>query len=237
MGLFRVLQFPVEDSYFGSYMCRMPVIPEDYRGEIQTMIAYGSHRSAEEAISDLEYYGVGSSFIDLFTDLRFNNIPLGTPPSYDSGFLIHTFYPNIEYTNERSDVVLSNTVKVFDSIVGLKNIVTVGQNASHVDNTTAFWSHDGDQASYILEHGIVHTNSDNTFYGFTIYIYGVFAGDMNGNKFNFDENATSPLLQIGVSYSDDDTWDYGIYVFDLHRPIGLSLKNAMSFTHSIFVFK
>lgn len=232
MGIFRVLQFPVEDSYFGSYLCRIPVIPDDYKGEIQTIIADGQTGSLEELLSNLSYYGIDSSFIDLFTDLKYNNIPLGTPPGYEAAFLLHQVYPNLSAINERSAIVLSNSAKVYDSSVTLYNKVTIANDGA--DYSTTFYAHNGNGSAYLLEHSITLNQRSTDFYGFSILVHGVFASDLNGNKFNFSEDSTAPVLQISINQSNVDvgqvtehTWGYQAVVFDLDRPIGLNLKNAM----------
>lgn len=223
MGLFRVLQFPAEDSYNGQYMCRVPVVDAETYHEIQqTLIAAGQEESVEEVIQNLEYYGVGDKFISLFTDLRMNNEPVGSPPGYKPNILLHNIFPSVENAYyPDAETTISNTIKLFNRTVSLPI------KATHDTNTTGFYVHKTDNSN-LLRHEIELTYDDDYFYWFHIRIGGVYTDQLNGNKFDFSgSNQDCPIIDIGVSRDSEDTWFWQAWVLGGSWPIGVDLKNSL----------
>ena len=223
MGLFRVLQFPAEDSYNGQYMCRVPVVDaETYHGVSQTLIAAGQANSIEEVIQNLDYYGVGDNFISLFTDLRYNNEPIGDPPNYDCQFMLHQIFPSVSSALfPDAETTVSNTIKVFNRTVGLPI------KATHGASSTGFYTHKTD-TSNLLRHEIEITYDAQYFYYFHIVLGGVYTDQLNGNKFDFSgSNQDCPIIDIGVTRDSEDTWFWQAWVYGGVWPIGLDIKNSL----------
>lgn len=222
MGAFRVLQFPAEDSYNGQYMCRVPVLDaETYHGT-QTAIGFGQVGSIEEVIQEFNYYGVGDDFISLFTDLRYNNEPIGTPPNYDCQFMLHQIFPSVDIAlYPDAETVVSNTVKVFNSTISLPIKATRGTN------NTGFYVHQTNDSN-ILRHEVEVTYDQQYFYYFHIRLGGVYTDQLNGNKFDFSgSNQDCPIIDIGVSRDSENTWFWQAWVNGGAWPIGLNIKNAL----------
>ena len=226
MSAFRVLQFPAEDSYNGEYLCRIPVVDaETYHGEYTPFVPPTQFESIEEVISHLEYYGVGSNLMSLFTDLRMNNEPVGTPPGYNPNFLLHQVYPDIQNAYyPDAETTVTNTVKVFNSTVGLPI------KATHTQNTTQFIVHSTSDSN-ILRHQIDLTWDSEGLCYFHIVLGGVYTDQLNGNKFDFSgENQDCPIIDIGVSQSgtgSDKVWFVQGWINGGAFPIGLNIKTAL----------
>lgn len=223
MGLFRVLQFPAEDSYNGQYMCRVPVVDaETYHGVLQTPIGFGSVSSIEEVIQEFDYYGLGDAFISLFTDLRYNNEPIGDPPNYDCQFMLHQIFPSVQaalYPNP--ETTIASSIKVFDSTVGLPI------KATRDTNVTGFYTHKTDDSN-LLRHEVEITYDQQYFYYFHIRLGGVYTDQLNGNKFDFSgSNQDCPIIDIGVSRDNEDSWFWQAWVYGGSWPIGLNIKNSL----------
>lgn len=224
MSAFRVLQLPAEDPFLGEYMLRIPVVPSEYHGVPQTVIVAGQYATLEDAISDIEYYGLGNSFISLFTDLRGNRIPLGNPPGYDAAALLHQVYPNVEFINEPQETVLSSYVKLYG--VGQVIPSTVEMDNDPDDSTTVLM-HTND-SSFLLRHAVELTHTNAGGYRFHIDISGVYSDQLNGNKFDFSgDNQDAARIQINVSRGSDDLYFIWLEISGGAWPIGVNLKNHL----------
>lgn len=223
MGFCRVIEFDAENSFIGNYKFRMPVIPADYHGTPSTVIAEDGHESIEDVIADLEYYGVGDSFISLFTDLRMNNIPTGNPRiGYEPNFLLHQIYPSIANVICPDAETLSNSIKIFDRTLILP--IVAGPNNEYGSYYTTY--QDGD--AYLMQHSTKLYWSTQYFYGFGISLYGVYSDQLNGNKFDFSgENQDASCLYISVARTTQNTWYYQIIVYGGVYPIGINLKTTL----------
>lgn len=222
MGAFRVIEIPAEDTYFGEYKLRIPVVDASYHGTPIEQIVTGSATSIDDVIADLNYYGVGSKFIDLFTDIRYNNEAIGDPPAYNPNFMLHQVYPNIQAAYYNADTTITSTVKLFDRSVGAPT------TASITEFGTNFTTH-GDLSNYLLRHEITLDADRNTeYYLFTIDLYGIYTDQMNGNKLDFSgDNQNASRISIVVVHNGESSWMYYVRIYDLGYPLGTNLKNAL----------
>ena len=228
MGFFRVLEFPAEDSYFGSYKLRIPVVDDSYKGTTTT-VESGSVESLDDLIANLEYAGFGSSLIDLFTDLRYNNKSIGDPPGYKPNFLLHQVYPNVQASLYNDNTQVTGSLKLWDNLVNIPTNVKFTKNNQNIVTDIDFAAHYQDDSN-ILRHEINLAWRNDYFYWFDIIIAGVYTSNLNGNKFDFsEENPTCPLITIHVARDREDPpdWFYSIIISGIAWGVGLDLKQSM----------
>ena len=189
MGFCRVLEVPAEDSVYGAYKLRIPVIPASYRGEqtAEHTICVGNAANMAVAMEDLSYYGFGDSFISLFNDLKFNNSPMGEPPNFNAGSLLHSAYPNIPFVRYDTDTVVTNTVKLYNTTLSLDSEATCTDNTVTHSYKRDYYVHWKPNSSYLLLHYIDLWWGGEDYYGAIITIYGIYDDQLNGNKFDIQD--------------------------------------------------
>lgn len=215
----RVLEFDMENTYFGSYKFRMPVFDAEYHGTTLTVLATGVVADVDELKTDLDYYGFGSSFINLFKDVLFND----TPSMHENAAaLFHQVYPDVQHVSYTENTTLAYSTKLYGRTI----IQGITAGISRF-NDAGFQAY-GDADSYGLLRGTSLSWGGEHNYYFTISIYGVYTDQLNGNKFDFSgSNTDAGHLYIQVGKTSATTYEYKVYVYGDTYPFGLNLGNLL----------